>query len=129
MRFRWFPFEILSGHSATFFSAAPTGLSALLAVVRLVLSTLFATGLTDLRTQSANTLGELAVSCHKGRGHATDLGAVHVKRNAPRHHLYIVFLKARSCTVITGCGTVITGLDTGCVLLMSHRFLLWFMAE
>lgn len=123
------PNKTLCRHSATFFSAAPTGLSALLTVIRLVLGTLLATGLTDLRAQSTKTFGELTVSCHERCSHTADLGAVHIERDAPRHHFYIVFLKARCRTVITGCGTVITGLDTGRVLLMSHKFLLWFMAE
>tara|TARA_B100001105_G_C22399454_1_gene448590 strand:+ start:804 stop:1118 length:315 start_codon:yes stop_codon:yes gene_type:complete len=95
-------------------------LGALLAVVMLVPATLVATRLADLRAQLAQLLGEVAAPGHVASRQAADCGAVHVQRDASRHHLDVLLLQAGRGAVVTGVSAGVARLDAGLVLLVSH---------
>ena len=89
-------------------------------MVALVPAAFFATGLANLGAQLAQRLGEITAASLAGGGHATDGGAVHVERNAARHHLHVRLLETRRRAVVAGIGAPIAGVDAGRVLLVGH---------
>jgi len=109
-------------HRATSLRAAAAGLRALLAVIHLVLRALCFARSADIRALPAKCSGELAAARHAGSGKPADLGAVHIQRNAARHHLDIVFGEACSRTVIAGPGACIAGIDAVLESFVSHGF-------
>lgn len=110
----------LGGHSAAFLGATPASLRAGLAVVVLMLRAFVAAGLAYLRAQLAQLLNEVTATRHAGCRESTDGSAVHVQRDAPRHHLDVFFPQARGCAVVTGVGARVAGVDTSLVLLVRH---------
>jgi hypothetical protein len=82
-----------------------------LTVLHLVFGAFLAAFLADLGAGSADCLGILARSAHRGCGNLADLGAVDVQRDAPCHHFYVVFLQACSCAVVAGLCTVVASSD------------------
>lgn len=72
--------------------------------------------LANLRAKLANRFGEFAAASHVSRCHAANLCAIHIERDAARHHFYIVFLQAGGGAVIAGRCACITGIDAGSVL-------------
>lgn len=82
----------LVGHFSALLGAVETGFRALLTMVSLMLAALFAAALADLRAQLANLARERAVSRYEARSKTTDCRALHVKRDALRHGLYIRLL-------------------------------------
>jgi hypothetical protein len=89
-------------------------------MVRLVLAAFFAAGLADLGAQLTQLLGELATAGHIARGQTADCSAVHVQRDASRHHFHVLLLQARGRTVVASVGAGVAGVDAGLVLLVSH---------
>lgn len=86
----------------------------------LVLRALLAAGLADLCTELADLPGEFTASRHVGSGHPADGGAIDIERDAPRHHLDVVFLQASGRAVIAGVGAIVAGTDAACELFLSH---------
>jgi hypothetical protein len=62
----------------------------------------------------------LAAARHRGGGQLADGRAVHVKGDASRHHLDVVFLQACGRAVVAGSGALVAGFDAGSVLLVRH---------
>jgi hypothetical protein len=85
-----------------------------------MLRTLVTARLTDICAKRADCCCVFTVASHEGCRHAADIGTVNVKRDAARHHLNVVFVEARCCTMITSRRTLIAGLNTGSVLFMRH---------
>lgn len=94
--------------------------SALLAMARFMFRTLVATGLANISAKRADLRSELTVAGHKGRRHPANIRAVQIERNAPGHLFYIVFPETGSCAVVASRRALITGFDTGCILVMCH---------
>jgi hypothetical protein len=111
---------LLGCHAAAFLGAMAASLRAGLAVVVLVLRAFVAAGLAYLRAQLAQLLNEVTATRHAGCRESTDGSAVHVQRDAPRHHLDVFFPQARGCAVVTGVGARVAGVDTSLVLLVRH---------
>ncbi len=92
----WCLFSESSGccraHPATCFGTVSAGGSAILAVLCLMLGTLIAACLAYLGAELAQRPSEVTSPGHKGGSRAADLGAIHVERDAARHHLDIVFM-------------------------------------
>ena len=109
-----------SGHLAAFFSALCARCSALLAMVHIVFATFVGARLANNGAQSANGFAVLAAACHRCCGQRADLRAIHVQRDARRHHLYIGLVQARCGTVVTGDGAGVTGLDASVEFLRVH---------
>lgn len=107
-------------HATALVGATTAGLGASLAMVHLVLGALFGTCLADVSAKRANRRRVLAAASHGGRGKLADGCAVHVQRDAARHHLHVLLLQARRRAVIAGGGTLIAGLDARGVLLVGH---------
>jgi len=87
----------------------------------LVLAALLAAGTTDLRAKLANLSREFAVSSHKAGRQTANCRAVHVERDALRHHLHVLLLQAGSGTTVAGVSTFIAGVDARLVNLMRHK--------
>jgi hypothetical protein len=76
--------------------------------------------LADFRANSANIIGIFTALGHERRGQAANLGTLHVQTNTLNHHLYIIFLQAGRCTVVTVSSTGIAGFDTGLEFIEVH---------
>ena len=85
-----------------------------------VFGTLVAARLTDVGTKAANSLGMLASTCHHRRRKCADIGAVHIQRNAARHHLDVGLLQTRGDAVVAGGSASVAGVDAGLVFLVGH---------
>ena len=105
-------------HAAAFVRAAAAGLGAFLAVLGLMLAAFFAAGLAHIRARLANGGSELAAATHVGGSQAADLRAVHIKRNAARHHVDVLLPQARRSAVVAGDCAGMAGIDAGLKLLM-----------
>jgi hypothetical protein len=76
--------------------------------------------------QAAQLRCKFAAARHIGGCHPADRRAIHVERNAARHHLDVVFLQAGGRAVVAGRRAGVTGVDAGLVfgvLECCHRFL------
>jgi hypothetical protein len=111
-------------HSTAFIRTATASLGAGLTMVHLMLSTLICAGFANIRTDRANRLGHVTVSRHVACCKSAHLRAIHVECNASGHHLDVVFLQARSRTIVTSCCTLIACVNTCLKLLLRHRSLL-----
>lgn len=80
-------------HGAALLGALETRLCTGLAVVSLVLGTLIAAGLADLRTQRADGSRMLAAARYGISRQAADRSAIRVQCDGARHHLHILFVK------------------------------------
>lgn len=81
---------------------------------------LLGTCLADVRAKRANRRCVLAAPSHGGRGKLADGCAIHVQRDAARHHLHVLLLQACRRAVIARGGALIAGLDARGVLLVGH---------
>lgn len=82
--------------------------------------TLITAGFTDVRTECTHLARELTIARHIARGQAANRGAIHVERDATRHHFDVVLLQAGGGAVIAGVCAGITHVDAGFVLFVSH---------
>lgn len=89
-----------------------------------VLGALVTAGFADLRAELAKLPDEVAPARHVAGGEAADRSAVHIERDAARHHLYVLLLKAGGRTVVARNRTCVAGLDALLVSLVSHGNLL-----
>jgi len=96
------------------------GLGALLAMRHVVFGAFVAAGLADISAECADCLGMGATSGHGSSSKRTNLGAVHIQRDALSHHLDVGFMQAGSCAMITGHGAGVTSFNAGVVLLIRH---------
>ena len=95
-------------------------LGTLLAMRHLVFGTFVPAGLADVSAKCADRFGVGATPGHGSYSQRTNLGAIHVQRNTPGHHLHIRLLQARSGAVITGDDASVTGLNAGGMNLVWH---------
>lgn len=109
-----------AGHPAALLGTTTASLRARLAMGCFVLGTFVCTGLADVSAQRTNRLDMLASPCHRCGGELADRCAIKIQRNAPRHHLDVLFLQAGCRAVIAGDGALVAGLNARSVLLMSH---------
>ena len=65
-------------------------------------------------------MGMGATSGHGSSSKRTNLGAVHIQRDALGHHLDVGFMQAGSCAMVTGYGACVTSVNASVVLLMRH---------
>jgi hypothetical protein len=115
---------VSGAHAAALFGTAAACFSAGAAVVGFVLGALLAAGLADVSAQGADRLYVFTATSHGRRGQLADCGAIHVERNAPRHHLDVLLLQARRGTVVAGDSALVAGLDARGMLLVGHSGLL-----
>ena len=111
-------------HPTALIGTTAASLCALLTMCHLMLCTFIRACLSDICTNRADGLGHFTSPCHVAGGKPADLGTVHVKRNAPGHHLYVLFLQTRSRAVVTSCCTLVACVDTCLKLLLCHHSLL-----
>jgi hypothetical protein len=111
-------------HLLTCVGATPAGGGTLLTMVVLVLGALIAATLANLCAQPAQLLCEVTTAGHVCRGLPADSRAVHVQRNATRHHLDVLLLQAGGRTVIACISTSVARLDTVLIHLVGHYELL-----
>jgi hypothetical protein len=83
-----------SRHSPAFFSAFMTYLRTFLTMLFLMPATLITTLFTNLCTNTANFFCPAAAHAHQLRRRIANSRALHIKLNAPGHHLNVVFLCA-----------------------------------
>ena len=63
------------------------------------------------------------MSATSGHGHSskrTNLGAVHIQRDALDYHLDVDLVQTESCAMVAGHGAGVASFNAGVVLLMSH---------
>jgi hypothetical protein len=78
----------------------------------IVLAALPGAGRADLGALAAQRLRKRARACHEAGREAADLGAVHVQRNAARHHLDILLAQAGARAAVAGGGAGFACVDT-----------------
>lgn len=81
-------------HTAACLYALPAGLSTRLAVVHLMLATLFGAQLAKLRAGRANGCSVLAAAPHDFDGKSADRGAIKIQPDAPGHGFGVRFIQA-----------------------------------
>lgn len=82
--------------------------------------TFVAAGLADIRAECADCLNMGATSGHGSRSKRTNLGAVHIQRDALDHHLDVGLVQTGSCAMVTGHGAGVASFNAGVVLLVRH---------
>ena len=100
-----------------------TRLRAALAVIVFVLFALRRAGVADIRADPADFFGELRASAHEHDRHRAGERAIVIQADTVRHVRDVRLAKAGVCTVFAFLGTLMTGVDTGFVQLMTHGFL------
>ena len=110
-------------HAAALLGTTSASFRALLAMVCLVACAFLAAFLAYIGAHLADCTGELATSRHISGSEATNLGAVHIERDAAGHHLDILLLQTGCGTVVAGYGAVVTGIDAGLELIVRHSLL------
>lgn len=93
-------------------------------MVHSVLAAFVGAALADVSTKGTNCRCVLASARHSDGCKGTHFSAFNVVGNAFRHHLHVLFQQAGGCTVVTGCGTGVTGGNTRLVELMGHEIFL-----
>lgn len=86
----------------------------------LVLGALVTARLADVGTQGADSPGMFAATGHCRRSQRADLRAIHVQRNAPRHHLDVLLLQAGSRAMVAGNNAGVARLDARIKCFMTH---------
>lgn len=109
-----------SRHFATRFGAPMTCVGAMPAVVHVVLAALLATSIADLCAKLADAFREFRSARHLVRGKRADVRARPVQFDAARKRLHVVFLQARTRTVLARGDTLLTSLDTMLVFFVRH---------
>ena len=89
-----------------------------------MLCAFLAAGIAHVGADSTQGCGEFAAACHIAGRHAADLRAVHIERDAARHHFYIIFRQAGGRAMIARSGARITRIDTFLELFVRHENLL-----
>lgn len=107
-------------HAPAFLRAFAARLGAALAMIHVVLSTLFRACCTYLRAQPANGADKFASPRHKAGSKATDLRAIHIQFYAARHAIDIVLTKTRHGAVVTRRGAGVASIDAQLELFMRH---------
>ena len=110
----------LGGHLAAFLGALVAGLGALLAVFHVLLGAFVATRLADVGAQGADGIGVLATAGHRGGGQLANRSAVHIERDAARHHLDVLLVQAGCGAMIAGHGAGVAGFEARKVFLVRH---------
>jgi hypothetical protein len=111
-------------HALALLRAAFARIGAALAVVGLMLTAFLGTGLANLGAHLAHAASKLAAPRHHGCGKAARLSAIHIQRNAMRHHLHVIFFQAGCGTFIASHGAGIAGVNTGLKAFIRHEVLL-----
>lgn len=112
--------DLFVSHSAALFGAAAAGLGTLPAMAVIVFLALLGTGIADIGTKAAHPLGELRTPGHEGRGDPADVGAIPIQPDTASHLRYVILAKTGSGAMFANHRTLITGLDTIPVLIMTH---------
>lgn len=89
-------------------------------MIHVVSLAFFGACIAHFRARRTNHCREFASATHELRSRAAECRAVHVQRDAARHHLHIFFLQARARAVIAGHCTFVAGVDTGLHALVRH---------
>jgi hypothetical protein len=110
-------------HSLASIRAAAACFSALLAMVHLVFSAFVAACPADLRALPAECGREFAPTRHIRGGNAANLRAIHIHRNAARHHFDVLFGEACSSAMIACGSACVAGIDACLKVLVSHDLL------
>lgn len=98
-------------------------LRALLAMFHVVLGAFVATRLADVGAQAADGLRMFAATSNRRGRQLADRGAVHVERDAARHHFHVLLLQAGCGAMVARDGARVARFDAREVLLVGHRFL------
>jgi hypothetical protein len=116
---RWTRQLGLSGaHATAFVCTAAARFGAGSAMVDFVLGALLGAGLANVGAQGADRLHVFTAPGHRRRGQLADSGAIHVERDAPRHHLDVLLLQACRGAVIARDSALVAGFNTGRMLLV-----------
>lgn len=89
-------------------------------MLHLVLTTLVGARLTNLSADAAYGLSLLTAASHKRGGRSAYLGAVHIKSNAARHRLHVIFVETRGRTSVTGVRAGIASIDAALKVSLVH---------
>jgi hypothetical protein len=93
-------------HQPTIRRASPASLRTVLAMLRRMPPAFLGTSLTHLRAERARRLRMGTAPRDQGGDQRAGFGAIHVERDAARHHLHVFFLQA-------GCGAAVAGVGAG----------------
>jgi hypothetical protein len=78
-----------------------------------VLGALLSAGFAYVGTESTYRRDLLAAACQKARGQSTNVGAIHVERNASNHGGHVAVLQTLGCAIVACAGARVAGFDTG----------------
>lgn len=112
------------GYLAALFSAAMAGLRACLAVLHVVLRTFVTARLANNGADFADFLHVATASRHHCGRYGTDLGAVHIPRNALGHCLDVELLQTCHRAMVASCRAGVAGLHTRAIRFVRHCILL-----
>lgn len=110
-------------HLPAFLCALKAGFGAFLAMDHAVVAMLGAfvsARLANIGAQRANGFGVFAASSHCRSCKRADLSAIHVQRNAPRHHLDVLLLQAGSRAMIAGNNAGVARFNARIKCFMTH---------
>jgi len=82
--------------------------------------TFFAAGIAYLSAQFADVGSAFTLPRHCIGGQSAHRRTIEIQRNTFRHHLYIVFLKARRCAVIARHCAFVARFNTAFILAVPH---------
>jgi len=121
---------VCAGHAPALIGTPAAGGGTILAVLHLMLCAFVGAHVADRRARIANRFCSFATPCHHRCGRPAQLRAIDIERNAAGHHLDVVFLQASRGAHVARIGAIVTGFDTGFVLLV-HDVLLesWVMSR
>lgn len=111
-------------HAPAFVRTTAARMRTFLAMRHLVLAAFITACVADFGACLADQRGEFTAARHVGCCAAAYLRAVHVERDATRHHLDVIFLQAGSGAKIACVGACIASFNTRFILLLSHGDLL-----
>ena len=84
----------------------------------LVLAAFLAASLAYIGAGFAHCRSEFAAAAHEGGSRAAYLRAIHIERDATRHHFHVLFLQAGSGAMIAGNRAGVTGVYASLKLLV-----------
>jgi hypothetical protein len=114
----------LGGHALAFLGAAVALVRTALAMLHVVPPAFLATGAANLGANAANIGGELRTRGHQHRRRPTNNGTVAIQRDAPRHHLHVLFAQALGGAMRAFVGAVVAGFNAIYEFLVRHTDLL-----
>jgi hypothetical protein len=97
-----------------------TGFGTFLAVVGVVFSAFFSTGIACFSTELTNAFSELRTASHLANGERAEVGAGSVQLDTTSHHLDVLLMEA-GCRAVFACEqALMAGIDAVLVVFVSH---------